>query len=249
MFLVLILLVDGMFCPFIYLFTHLERHYSYVDRQRSLMLKLYFYSVGNRFAMLYSRNVRDIKRPKSFLTLIEFTTSWRNDFGGGAFDVFSYIMLEIILYNAADVVHAWLKYAFVRSAAHTPQQLRDAQKKNNLNIASMFVNLAVFLTVILSVCSAYPVGIFYALIYFPIACVAYRYLTLFFCSPTMVQGQLGSSFEILCIITVFISWLVFGHSYLSVDAKSVTLWTLVGFLVLGALTFFLYHPKCLTAIL
>ena len=113
----------------------------------------------------------------------------------------------------------------------------------------MFVNLAVILTVILSICSAYPLGIFYSLIYFPIASVTYRYLILFFCSPTLAQGQLGRSFELVCIVAAFISWLVFGHSYLSVDTKSVVLWTFVGFFVLGVVMFFLYHPKCLPAIL
>lgn len=70
--------------------------------------------------MFYSRNIENISNPRTFLTLIEFTVSWRRNFGGGAFDVFSFIMLEIILYNLVDMVHAWLKYAFYRSAAHTP---------------------------------------------------------------------------------------------------------------------------------
>lgn len=53
----------------------------------------------------------------------------------------------------------------------------------------------------------------------------------------------------MCIIATFVSWLVFGHSYLSVNTKSVVLWTLVGFLVLGIVVFFLYYPKCLYLIL
>lgn len=248
-FFILMLLVDAMFCPLLYIFTHLEKHYSYVEQQKSLMLKLYLYSIGNKFSMFYSRNIENISDPQTFFTLIEFTVPWRCDLGGGAFDVFSFIMLEIFLHNLIDVVHAWLKYAFFRSIAHTPKQLRDAQKKNSLNLTSMFVNLAVVLTVILSMCSAYPLGVFYMLIYFPVASVMYRYLVLFFCSPMLAQGQLGHSFEVTCIISAFVSWLVFGHSYLSVSVKSVVLWTLVGFLVLGVLVVFLYHPKCLYAIL
>lgn len=248
-FFILIMFVDAFFSPLLYVFTRLERHYSYAEQQRSLMLKLYFYWVGNVFSMLYSRNIEQISETGTFLTLIEFAVPWRCEFGGGAFDVFSFVMLEIILFNLIDVMHAWLKYAFFRSIAHTPKQLRDAQKKNSLNLTSMFVNLAVFLTVLLSVCSAYPLGIFYALIYFPIASVAYRYLVLFFCSPMLAQGQLGHSFEIVCIIATFISWLVFGCSYLSVSSRSVALWTLLGFLVLGILVVLLYHPKCLYAVL
>ena len=117
----MMLLLDNIFRPLLRLITGFEKHYSYAKQQRSFMIKLYIYSLGNRLIMLYSRNIENIADAKSFLAVVNFTVAWRHEPYSGAFDIFSLVMTEIFWNNLFDIVIFWVRYGLLRSTAYTPQ--------------------------------------------------------------------------------------------------------------------------------
>ncbi|CAL6049834.1 Transmembrane_domain-containing protein [Hexamita inflata] len=221
--------------PFLYLAQGIEKHYSFIQKERAWIKKLYVYQIFNKFTIFFSRSVytkNGVFEIKNILNIFGYTKEYRQKANNFGQDAYFYLIIVDFGWHMIDAGIFIFYWVILKAIAKTNRDKLVAMRSLPIRFASKNVYLLVVLTFILCFGHVCPTLALRVLIYFPIQSIVSRWVTLRISAPCVKTDILAYDFEQMIYVCVLIASIFLWLSYAQINQGFIYFTTVIPSVIL-----------------